>query len=469
MGNLQAAFIALPSICFILNIPPLTWHIINKNIPAMTLLIYIEIMMIDGFVSAIIWGGENYVSTWDGAGWCDLMVRFQYAIAVGISSCISCVSFNLLMIFVTNKLTIFWFSNKWFKPICDISISIIFPFFISGITYFAQKERYIISRFTGCSAPLANESISILVFYLWIFFWSFIGMIISFTTLILFFKKRKAAKDILVCTNSGLSIKRFIRLLIFCLLVISTSIIFSAIIGSKLVIEKGVFFQKDILTTKSWHFIFRLTHVSSLDINKWVLISISFISFFIFGVGEDAKLMYILILKKIPYGNLILNKLKLIKLEINKKLGINDINEENRFKLRFWNYDEDEENDKSSLNNESYNDSLKFKYYNSKKANDHYDEDEDDDDVNLSRMREYDDISIDKLDYLSTEKVEDLGSLATPATAKTTDTLMKYYNDKNLEYQLNEAKREVEEEEGRQQLQGSSVLDDIDELKYLYY
>lgn len=142
----------------------------NKNIPALALLIYVEIMMIEGFVNAIIWGGSNYVSAWNGRGWCDVMIRIQIAAPVGISSSISCVSFNLLMIFLTNSMTTFWFGNKWVKPCCEIFFSVIFPLIISGVTYFAQSFRYIVSRYSGCSVPLANEAISIVTFYLWIFF-----------------------------------------------------------------------------------------------------------------------------------------------------------------------------------------------------------------------------------------------------------------------------------------------------------
>ncbi|KAG0680665.1 a-factor receptor [Pichia californica] len=486
MGNLQAAFISLQAICFILNIPPLIWHLRNKNIPALTLFLYLEIMMIDGFIGAIIWGGENYTITWNGKIWCDIMVRIQFAVAVGISSCISCVSFNLLMIFLTNKLTTFWFSNKWIKPISEIFFSIIFPFFISGITYFAQSQRYVLSRYTGCYAPLVDESISILVFYLWIFFWSFIGMIICILTLILYFKRRKAAKDILLCTNSGLSVKRFMRLLIFCVLVICSSIIFSSIIGSELIINK-IFFNKNTLKMKSWGFIFRLSHSSALDVNKWVLISISFVSFFIFGIGEDANKMYISIIGKLPFGNKLLNKLKLISNLIKRKFGNNLINNENKFILRFWDSDDiidneefknkdddddDDDNDSGSggggknfedLNSYNERSDIEMKDYDNK----FYYSPIDDEFGNL------DNISIDKYENLVKERIQDLGSLITPGTIKTTDTLMKYYNDENLRYQLEEAKREVEEQEvneGRDKnLQGHSGEQDVDELKYLYY
>ncbi|ODQ45537.1 hypothetical protein PICMEDRAFT_23238, partial [Pichia membranifaciens NRRL Y-2026] len=299
MVNLQATLISLQAICFILNLPPSIWHIMNKNIPALTLLIYVEILMMDGFISAIVWGGPDYVNAWNGKVWCDIMVRIQLAASVGISSSISCVSFNLLMIFLTNRMTTFWFGNKWVKPCCEVFFSIVFPFIISGVAYLAQSFRYLISRYSGCSPPLVTDSISVVTFYLWIFVWNFISMAISLATLILFFKKRRAAKDILVCTNSGLSVKRFIRLLTYCILVVCSSIVFSAVLGSILVIKKGVFYEKEIAQRRKWGTYIVASRNSESDINTWVLITISFVSFFLFGVGEDAAKMYCTIVSKL--------------------------------------------------------------------------------------------------------------------------------------------------------------------------
>lgn len=487
MVNLKATFIALHTICFIINIPPLIWHIINKNIPAVSLLVYLEIMMINGLVAAIVWGGSDYFSTWSGKGWCDIMVRIQIATSVGIPSSVSCVSFNLLLIFLTNKVTTFWYGNKWVKPTVEVLVSIIFPFFISGITYFAQTNRYMLAKYSGCYAPLASESITILIFYLWVFFWSFVGIILCIITLILFFKKRKAAKDILVCTNSGLSVKRFIRLLLFCILVISASIIFSAIIGSRLTVQNGVFFSSEVLTRESWGYIFRITHSDELDINKWVLISISFVCFFVFGVGEDAGQMYIAFINKLPYGDRLVERLHILNASIKKKTGGGLLTNENQFMLRFYHKEESDGEIDDQYKRKGDDDS------------DFFDYDKISDDIELGSVdkgerkdrgryakyaryyeerRLYTGTSGDNLSFDVDDKYEldilgehehDLGSLATPATAKTTDTLTKYYNDENLRYQLEEAKREVEAEGHSRELKDKEDNEVFDELKYLYF
>ena len=461
MVNLQATLISLQAICFILNLPPSIWHIMNKNIPALTLLIYVEILMMDGFVSAIFWGGPDYVNAWNGKVWCDIMVRIQLAASVGISSSISCVSFNLLMIFLTNRMTTFWFGNKWVKPCCEVFFSIVFPFIISGVAYLAQSFRYLISRYSGCSPPLVTDSISVVTFYLWIFVWNFISMAISLATLILFFKKRRAAKDILVCTNSGLSVKRFIRLLTYCILVVCSSIVFSAVLGSILVIKKGVFYEKEIAQRRKWGTYIVASRNSESDINTWVLITISFVSFFLFGVGEDAAKMYCTIVSKLPYGDWLLKKLGRICGGLRGVFGGDIMTDENKFMLRFWRAgdSDDDDDSKKDLAMAFGSDSCGGSSYNSSS-----------DAEARSCLADgvycyspgtgvSDEFSLEKYEGLVTEREHELSTLGTPATATTNETFMRACDDENLRFQLQQAQREVDAEAAAA----------FDELRYLYY
>lgn len=433
----------------------------NKNIPALTLLIYVEILMMDGFISAIVWGGPDYVNAWNGKVWCDIMVRIQLAASVGISSSISCVSFNLLMIFLTNRMTTFWFGNKWVKPCCEVFFSIVFPFIISGVAYLAQSFRYLISRYSGCSPPLVTDSISVVTFYLWIFVWNFISMAISLATLILFFKKRRAAKDILVCTNSGLSVKRFIRLLTYCILVVCSSIVFSAVLGSILVIKKGVFYEKEIAQRRKWGTYIVASRNSESDINTWVLITISFVSFFLFGVGEDAAKMYCTIVSKLPYGDWLLKKLGRICGGLRGVFGGDIMTDENKFMLRFWRAgdSDDDDDSKKDLAMAFGSDSCGGSSYNSSS-----------DAEARSCLADgvycyspgtgvSDEFSLEKYEGLATEREHELSTLGTPATATTNETFMRACDDENLRFQLQQAQREVDAEAAAA----------FDELRYLYY
>lgn len=427
--------------------------------------------MVNGFVSAVVWGGPGYINAWDGKGWCDVMVRIQLASSVGITSSITCVSFNLLLIFLTNKATTFWFSNNWVKPSVEIFCSIIFPLTISGISYFSQTSRFFISRYSGCSAVLTSESISIVTFYLWVFLWSFIGLIVSVLTLLLFFKKRKAASDILVCTNSGLSVKRFVRLLLYCILVICSSIVFSCFIGANLVIEKGVFYNHDAIHGETWGTIYKYPHFAKTDINKWVLISISFVSFFLFGVGEDAKKMYISILQRLPLGPFLLDKCNRIHTVITNLLGDSILKDESKYRLTFWdskasgahtNFEEEGRNDGAlgKYQGMSQSELSEFVRGTKKKPFESQYEFQRDDNCYTGYSEGF---SLNKEDFVG-EHEDQLQSPSTFGTSATERSIFQYYNDESLKCELRDAEREVRREDGM-----GEDMAEFDELHYLYY
>ncbi|ODV83075.1 hypothetical protein CANARDRAFT_187175, partial [[Candida] arabinofermentans NRRL YB-2248] len=286
-------FITLHSICLILNIPTIIFHLHSKNIPAISLIIYLELMMIKGLVDSCVWGSDNYQIVWDGKIWCDIMIRIQMGSGIGCLTSIFCISLNLLIILLSNKITEFWFDHLKLKTIFEISCVLIFPLIIMGVIYFAQDVRYSIFKFSGCRFVMSNDNVSILVFYFWILWWCLLSIITSFITLFIFFKKRKLAKNILQCTNSGLSISKFSKLLIFCFLVefgllpISLLMILNA--APQL---SGLFYDDSIYPKFFWNNILRYPHNSSQDLDTWVYIAVSLISFLLFGLGDDALKLY---------------------------------------------------------------------------------------------------------------------------------------------------------------------------------
>ncbi|GMM29581.1 Ste3 protein [Martiniozyma asiatica (nom. inval.)] len=286
MANLRAALSTLSAIAFIINLPPTIWHIKSRNIPAIALSIYLECMLINIFTGAIIWGGSNYAEKWKGYGWCDIMIRIEFITSVGIPSSICCILLNLMIIFLANKITIYWFTNKYLKITTEIIVSIVWPLLCSGLCYFAQSKRYVIFHITGCSAVLTNYSVAILVFFFWVFFWSFVATLLSIYTILLFYSKKKAAKNILTVTNSGLTLKKFSRLLIFCVIVTIISIVLSCLLGLELTDINKKFYD-DSIHGDFWKFIMFFKHYKKADYAGWIAIVVSICNFFVFGLSEE--------------------------------------------------------------------------------------------------------------------------------------------------------------------------------------
>lgn len=268
------------------------WHVRSRNIPQIVMMVYLEIELLNTFVNAIIWGGEDFYNAWRGYGWCDVMVRLQLGTSIGLASCATCILLKLFFIFLANDVTVFWFENRWAQPATEIVLSIVIPLLLGGLSIFAQPSRYFIFRATGCVPTLGKDTISVLLFYFWIMFFSLVDLVLSGATLVIFYAKRRAARDILVCTNSGLSMRRFSRLLIFCLVVTILSIVLSCLVGVQLRYMTSTLYSKETLQGSMWGFIFMLEHNKSQDYHLWTIVVISFANFLIFGIGSDAAEMY---------------------------------------------------------------------------------------------------------------------------------------------------------------------------------
>ena len=89
-----------------------------------------------------------------------------------------------------------------------------------AVHYIVTGSRYAIVKYQGCSTIYSATYASLLLVSIWTVLWSIVALIFAVLTLITFFRKRKDVKDILLCTNSGLNIKRFARLLIFSFLIV---------------------------------------------------------------------------------------------------------------------------------------------------------------------------------------------------------------------------------------------------------
>ncbi|QPG76549.1 hypothetical protein FOA43_003938 [Brettanomyces nanus] len=265
-------------------------------------------MNLKGLVDVAVWGGNDYVSVWDGKGWCDLMVRLEIGAYIGCYTCIFCILLNLLMIFMVNKATIWWFGHKKTRLGIEIFCSIVFPIIIIGISNVALSRRYSIYQISGCTMSFSKDRVAILVFFAWIFVWCILDFILSVGTLVLFFFKRKAAKDILVCTNSGMSMKRFLRLLIFCIFILAVLILTCINVGIRLQGLSSDFYAPDFHSKIFYNDILRYAHNSRVDLDKWIFIACSFIGFVAFGTGLDASKMYIDGIKKLPYGYKVVSK-----------------------------------------------------------------------------------------------------------------------------------------------------------------
>lgn len=298
--SIVSNIIGLAVTAFVLLLPPLAWHSLSRNIPAVILIIWLLIMNLKTIIDASIWSGSDFMQRWNGKIWCDIMIKLQIGANIGISCAVTNIVYNLNAILKADSVLPQW--NSWGKVCIDFSISLITPFCVMIFSYLLQNYRYGIARYNGCQNLLSPTWLTTVLYTVWMLIWSFIGTIYAVMVLHTLYKKRKDVRDILHCTNSGLNLTRFARLWIFCFLIILVMFPFSIYsFVQDLSNVQGSYSFKDSHSSATWQLIFKFDPGSPLY-NIWLYMLMAYLVFIIFGLGSDALKMYSRFLYSIKLG-----------------------------------------------------------------------------------------------------------------------------------------------------------------------
>ncbi|KAH3679273.1 hypothetical protein WICMUC_001097 [Wickerhamomyces mucosus] len=298
----QAAVIAISSLAIITLIPPLVWHAKAFNISAIVLVCWLLIMDIKIFIDAIIWGGDNFNTTYDGRGYCDVMVKLQVGANVGVLTSLAGIMINLYKILKANRPLPGNRSKE--KIIMDLLINFTTPVLVMALNYLVQTARYSIFKYAGCQVSSSLSWVTIITYTLWLLIWSVINVILAILIIYTFFKKRKDVNDILKCTNSGLTLTRFAKLLIFCCIIILVMFPLSFYISLSDIGNVGPYNYKKIHNKILWNLILYYKANSPYFL-VWIYLGMSFAAFIFFGLGSDATELYLSILPYIGLGKVV--------------------------------------------------------------------------------------------------------------------------------------------------------------------
>ncbi|CDK26514.1 unnamed protein product [Kuraishia capsulata CBS 1993] len=301
--GLREAQMALHIIALVLMVPTLAWHISSKNVAAISLLTFIILMLIKGLVDASVWGIDDYLNAWDGKVWCDIMVRLQQGASVGCICSIFAIGLNLYLILRADEITASWFAKPYRKLAIELALCLVTPIFVIAVSYIYEPTRYLICQYSGCQPSHSKSYVYILLYYTWVELWSIAALVMALMNLIVYFKKRKYASDILLCTNSGLSVRKFARLLGFCFLII-LALFPLAIYRLYRTISTATskFDWKETHDKLLWPIILYLPYDPLQELDKWSYLCVAFLTFLLFGIGADALAVYKKYLVKMGLG-----------------------------------------------------------------------------------------------------------------------------------------------------------------------
>lgn len=151
-----------------MNIPPIFWHIRNRNFAGIALTGWAFINIVFQLIDSIIWGGSDVFSSWNGYGYCDLRVNLSYGAGVGILGAVAAMARRLAMIMSKRKSSLYdTRADKRKQLIIDCLFSF-GPAIVNCIgCYIVQVNRYDIYQYTGCIVALDVDWLSLILCLLW--------------------------------------------------------------------------------------------------------------------------------------------------------------------------------------------------------------------------------------------------------------------------------------------------------------
>ena len=156
--SLTTASIALPTLALIalaLNIPPLVWHIKNRNIAACNLIVWTVIMNLCNFANAIIWPTDDVYNWSTGIVLCDIEVKLLLAATFGIPGSLACIMRILARVLNTERTTLVpTKKQRYTESIVTAMLCFGGPVYAVAIHYVVQPSRYYIMAITGCTVSL---------------------------------------------------------------------------------------------------------------------------------------------------------------------------------------------------------------------------------------------------------------------------------------------------------------------------
>lgn len=284
-------FIVFSILAFIVLIPPTIYHCINKNIPAISLMIWFAYINLVGIINAIIWSGNNYVNVTKAPGYCDLTVRITSGANLGLLCATTCLIFNLYMV-ISAKSYKFLNAESSTKKLVNVIMCWLNPVIVMGVSIIAQSGRYAIVKYRGCIAIYNYGIMSIVLSSLWNVLWVFAAVTFATLVIIEYIRKRRDLNDLLKCSNSGLNTRKFARLIIFSMIII---VVLSPVVlvGFYYDLVNASRYKDSVhINDPGWNNIFYINGGARSIVQRLIEIVLSFCAFFLFGLGTEALNMY---------------------------------------------------------------------------------------------------------------------------------------------------------------------------------
>lgn len=158
----------LSGIATILDIPPLIWHLRNRNIGASSLVAWILVLNVATFINAIIWPKDDMHNWRHGNVLCDIEAKLFVGSSVAGAGALACIMRSLARVMDTDNATITPSrSQRRRQRVIELLFCFGCPVFIMVAHYIVQDRRYYIFAISGCGCSYDASWVSVVLIDMW--------------------------------------------------------------------------------------------------------------------------------------------------------------------------------------------------------------------------------------------------------------------------------------------------------------
>lgn len=144
------------------------WHASNRNWGASFLVAYVMYGDLINILNALIWPTDDVDSWWDGAVFCDIQVKLDIAIQVGMPGALLCTFRSLALVMDVNKSVLIPSRGERLRnKAVDVVFCIGLPVLSMVTHYIVQGTRYYIFAVAGCNPGMDDSWPSFVLSLMW--------------------------------------------------------------------------------------------------------------------------------------------------------------------------------------------------------------------------------------------------------------------------------------------------------------
>ena len=313
----------LAMISIMLDIPPLAWHIRNRNLAASSLVSWIILSNLMNAINPFIWPTDDTESWWIGYGLCDIEVKLMIAATFGVVGSLAAIMRSLAQVLDTERTVLNpSVADRRFQIVTDCLLCFGGPFYSMAVHYIVQPNRYYIFAISGCTTSYDNSWPKFALILIWppvlcllaVYYsgrfdefppllWAR-GLRDAVLVILRMRRYRRAFSEVLGSSNSNMTKSRFLRLFI-----LSMALIIAVFPTQYYVLYRNSIvpllpYSWDDVHGLDWNDIALIPTDGTVIFDRWIQIGIGFAIFPCFGLGQDAQKMYREALLKIGFGKI---------------------------------------------------------------------------------------------------------------------------------------------------------------------